>query len=104
MALISYRQLITQSIGTIVYDDTTDDTLLMFNIGAPSDDPVEILFPADPIEGQIFGLTTRQPISDITLTPTSGPIIAPVTSLTPDTPVFWFFASENNTNRWFRHP
>lgn len=102
MSYIPLRSKRTETSGLVDHGVTTDDAILFFDTGADITDEIQIAFPVDPLDGQVFGVTTRKAISSVVFTSQYYPIIANVTSISPDSPVLWFYCIESE--KWFRHP
>lgn len=91
---------VTQTADLASVPATTADLLLVIDVGTTIASGT-LVFPANPIDGQILSVSTRSQITSVSLT-ASPPISGAISTLAAGGTVAWVFCQPSN--RWFRLP
>lgn len=83
-----------------VVADTTADMYLLVDVGFTVAGAT-LPFPATPVDGQIFGVSTRSQVISVTLSSGTIPISGPITTMLAGSFASWVYDAVSN--RWFRY-
>lgn len=80
---------------------TTADVVLVIDISTTTASAT-CTFPTAPVDGQVFGFSTRSAVTTLTLSAGAIPISGPVTTAAAGAAFSWVY--DQGSNRWFRNP
>ena len=98
---ILFKQRIAPTTGTTAAVNTSKDDILMIVDISATIAALTIPLPTTPVDGQLFGITTRSIITALTLSLGGIPMSGAITTLAAGGVAWWIY--DSTSNRWFRY-
>lgn len=95
---MSILQLTSATSGTVTAQDTQQPLTLIHDAGTTL--TLTVAFPATPVNGQTFTITSAGGVTTLTITASTGSVIAALASLAVGGTGTWIYGSTGN--KWYK--